>query len=348
MPVGTGDRIERIVRQTNPELAVDVISNPEFLREGDAIADFQNPDRIVAGTESSQAIETMRDIYAPFIARGVPFVVTNRRSAEIIKYASNAFLAMKVTFINEIADLCERAAADVADVALGMGLDTRIGPKFLRPGPGFGGSCFPKDILALLKCANDSGTSMRLVESTIGINEQRKRSMARRIADLLGGDAFGKRVAVLGLTFKPDTDDMRDSPAITILRALLDQGAEVRAHDPKAGREAADLIPGITVCQDPYAAAAGADIVMLLTEWDEYRRISPARLADVMKGRLAADLRGIWDRDAFELCGFTVYSVGQPSPQTGPAPVPLELQPDEMRVRPAVRQDRLGAAGQVS
>jgi UDPglucose 6-dehydrogenase len=313
VPVGTGDRIERILRQTRPEMNFDVVSNPEFLREGDAISDFQNPDRIVIGSESPRATSVMRDIYASFIDRDVSFVVSTRRSSELIKYASNAFLAMKVTFINEMADLCEGTGAEVADVALGMGLDSRIGPKFLRAGPGFGGSCFPKDILALLKCANDAGTSMRLVESTIGINESRKRAMARRIADVLGGDIFGKTVAILGLTFKPETDDMRDSPAITIVRSLQDQGAIVRACDPKAGAEAASIYPGVELFRSALEAAAGADTVVLMTEWDAYRKIAPAQLASVMSGRIAIDLRNVWDPAAFQACGFDVHCVGRKS-----------------------------------
>lgn len=311
VPVGTGDRIERILAETRPGLGFDVVSNPEFLREGDAITDFQNPDRIVVGCESAHATSVMRDIYASFIARNVPFVVTARRSSELIKYASNAFLAMKVSFINEVADLCEGTGAEVADVALGMGLDSRIGPKFLRAGPGFGGSCFPKDILALLKCANDAGTSMRLVESTIGINEARKRAMARKISTYCGGNLFGKTIAVLGLTFKPETDDMRDSPAITIIRALQDQGATVRACDPKAGQEASRIYPGATLFRDALEAAHGADAVVLMTEWDAYRKIAPAKLASVMTGRIAIDLRNVWEPAAFQASGFEMHTVGR-------------------------------------
>ena len=329
VPVGTGDRIERLVRQLRIRHAIDVVSNPEFLREGDAIADFQQPDRIVVGAETPRAVSVMRDIYLPYVDRGIPFVVTSRRSSELVKYASNAFLAMKVTFINEMADLCEGAGADVADVALGMGLDSRIGPKFLRAGPGFGGSCFPKDILALLKCANDAGASMRLVESTIGINESRKRAMARKIADMLGGDAFGATVAVLGLTFKPNTDDTRDSPAITILRALQDQGATVRACDPKAAGDTARLFPGVELFRDAYEAARGADIVVLMTEWDEFRTLEPARLGAVMAQRRAVDLRNVWDRAGFEAHGFAFDAVGRPGPdrETHPPALPVPARP---------------------
>ena len=310
VPVGTGDRIERIVRAAAMGARIEIVSNPEFLREGDAIADFRQPDRIVIGSGSPVAVDVMRSLYAPFIDSGTPFVITSRRTAELIKYASNAFLAMKVTFINEMADLCEGTGADVSDVALGMGLDQRIGPKFLRAGPGFGGSCFPKDILALLKCANDAGTSMRLVENTIGINEARKRAMARRIADALGGDVFGKKIAVLGLTFKPETDDMRDSPAITIVRALQDQGAIVAASDPKAGVEAHALFPGVEICTSALKAASGADAVVLMTEWREFQSIAPAALALVMRGRVAVDLRNVWDVEPFAAQGFSMYRVG--------------------------------------
>lgn len=334
VPVGTGDRIERLVRQLRPKHPVDVVSNPEFLREGDAIADFQHPDRIVVGAETPRAIATMRDIYLPYIERDIPFVITSRRSSELVKYASNAFLAMKVTFINEMADLCEGAGADVADVALGMGLDSRIGPKFLRAGPGFGGSCFPKDILALLKCANDAGASMRLVESTIGINESRKRAMARKVADMLDGDVFGATVAVLGLTFKPNTDDMRDSPAITILRALQDQGATVRGCDPKAGDDAGRLFPGIELFRDPYRAAEGADVVVLMTEWDDYRGLDPAKLGKVMAARRAVDLRNVWERTAFEAHGFVFDSVGRPGPHRDVHPAALPSAAPETRSAP--------------
>jgi UDPglucose 6-dehydrogenase len=310
VPVGTGDRIERIIQGGASGIVIDVISNPEFLREGDAIADFMNPDRIVIGSQSPAADKVMRNLYSRFIGTGTPIVHTTRRTAELIKYASNAFLAMKVTFINEMADLCEGTGADVSDVALGMGLDQRIGPKFLRAGPGFGGSCFPKDILALLKCANDAGTSMRLVENTIGINEARKRAMARRVADALGGDIYGKKIAVLGLAFKPETDDMRDSPAITIIRALQDQGAMVAAADPKAGEEAQSLFPDVEISSSALRAAMNADAVVLLTEWMEFKALSPSKLASVMKGRVAVDLRNAWDATAFAAEGFDVFRVG--------------------------------------
>jgi UDPglucose 6-dehydrogenase len=312
VPVGTGDRIERIVVEAANRYPIKVASNPEFLREGDAIADFMHPDRIVVGADSQQAIKVLTALYGSFTDNGTPLVVTTRRTAELIKYASNAFLAIKVTFINEIADLCEGTGGEVTDVALGMGLDQRIGPRFLRAGPGFGGSCFPKDILALLKCANDAGTSMRLVENTIGINEARKRAMARRIVDALGGDAFGKRIAILGLTFKPETDDMRDSPAITIIRSLQDQGADVVAFDPKAGEDARTIFPDVEIATSALLAASGADAVVMMTEWKELALLSPSSLAKVMNGRLAVDLRNAWDASAFAAHGFEVHRIGSP------------------------------------
>ncbi|MGB8818778.1 MAG: UDP-glucose/GDP-mannose dehydrogenase family protein [Rhizobiaceae bacterium] len=313
VPVGTSDRIERVVQKMARGIPVDIVSNPEFLREGDAIADFMHPDRIVVGCKSNSAASSMRALYAPLIAKGIPLLTTSRQTAELIKYASNAFLAMKVTFINEMADLCEHTGADVDDIALGMGLDQRIGSKFLRAGPGFGGSCFPKDILALLKSANDAGTSMRLVENTIAVNEARKRAMARKIADALDGDIVGKRIAVLGLTFKPGTDDVRDTPALTIIRALQDQGAVVRAFDPKAGAEAKRIFNGIELCASALGAAKDADAVVLITEWPEFKLLVPRDLAGQMRGRVLVDLRNALDQEAYTNAGFSVHRVGQPS-----------------------------------
>ncbi len=313
VPVGTSERIERVVQKTARGVPVDVVSNPEFLREGDAIADFMQPDRIVVGCKSNSAARLMRSLYAPLIAKGVPFLTTSRQTAELIKYASNAFLAMKVTFINEMADLCEHTGADVSDIALGMGLDKRIGSKFLRAGPGFGGSCFPKDILALLKSANDAGTSMRLVENTIAVNEARKRAMARKIVDALDGDIVGRRIAVLGLTFKPGTDDVRDTPALTIVRALQDQGALIRAFDPKAGAEAKRIFNGIDLCASALGAAKDADAVVLITEWPEFKQLKPHDLAGQMRGRVLVDLRNALDQTSYTNAGFTVHRVGQRS-----------------------------------
>jgi UDPglucose 6-dehydrogenase len=313
VPVGTGDQIVRLVHAIRGKAAHDVVSNPEFLREGSAISDFNEPDRIVVGTETNQALASMRKLYAPFIERGVPFVATGRRTAELIKYASNAFLAMKVTFINEMADVCEAVDADVSEIALGMGLDKRIGASFLQAGPGFGGSCFPKDILALIKSANDCGTSMRLVESTIGVNETRKRLMARKIETALGGDVYGKVIAFLGLAFKPGTDDMRDSPAIAIANALRDRGAQIRGFDPKAGKGALEILPDIELCSGPFEAATGAHAVVLMTHWPELVALDPGKLANVMAERIAIDLRNAWDRVAYERCGFSYWGIGRPA-----------------------------------
>jgi UDPglucose 6-dehydrogenase len=313
VPVGTNDRIERVVRRLARGIPVDIVSNPEFLREGDAIADFMGPDRVVVGCNSNAAAAAMRALYMPLISKGAPFLVTSRQSAELIKYASNAFLAMKVTFINEMADLCESAGGDVSDVAKGMGLDQRIGSKFLNAGPGFGGSCFPKDILALLKSANDAGTSMRLVENTIAVNEARKRAMARKVADALGGDVFGKKIAVLGLTFKPGTDDVRDTPAITIVRALQDQGAVIRAFDPKAGADAKRIFSGIEICASALGAVRDAEAVVLITDWPEFKELVPHELARQMRGRVLVDLRNALDKEAFRNAGFSVHRIGQTS-----------------------------------
>ncbi len=321
VPVGTGDRIARLAREVRAQAGIHVVSNPEFLREGNAISDFNEPDRIVVGVESDHALSVMRQLYAPWIERGAPFLVTSRRSSELIKYASNAFLAMKVTFINEMADMCESVGAEVGDVAAGMGLDGRIGPKFLQAGPGFGGSCFPKDILALIKSANDAGTAMRLVESTIGINEARKRRMARKIETALGGDIYGKTIAVMGLAFKPGTDDMRDSPAIAIVRALQDRGATVRAFDPQAGREARRVLPQVTIAPTALEAAEGAHAVVLMTHWPQIVSLDPAALGGVMKTRVAVDLRNAWDAASFASQGFRYVSVGR-----------VTAQPDDARL----------------
>ncbi len=325
VPVGTCDRIARLMRELRGKADLDVVSNPEFLREGNAIGDFDEPDRIVVGVEGSHPLAVMRTLYAPWIDRKAPFLVTTRRSSELIKYASNAFLAMKVTFINEVADMCEGAGADVGDVAIGMGLDGRIGPKFLQAGPGFGGSCFPKDILALLKSANDAGAAMRLVESTIGINENRKRRMARKIETALGGDIYGRTIAVMGLAFKPGTDDMRDSPAIAIIRALQDRGAAIRGFDPEAGREAKAILSGIEIAPAALDAAAGAHAVVLMTHWPELVKLDPAQLAAVMAGRVAVDLRNAWDPVAFRAQGFRYVGVGRGAAEEGTPAIALPL-----------------------
>jgi UDPglucose 6-dehydrogenase len=272
VPVGTGDEIERIIKQRRPNADVAVVSNPEFLREGAAINDFKRPDRVVVGADDERAREVMRALYRPLYLNETPILFTGRRTSELIKYAANAFLALKITFINEMADLCEAVGADVQQVARGIGLDNRIGSKFLHPGPGYGGSCFPKDTLALVRTAADAGSPTRLVETTVAINDARKKAMARKVVDALGGQVTGKTVGILGLTFKPDTDDMRDSPALDIIPALQAQGATVQAYDPEGMHEAGKMLPEVTFLEGPYEAAEGADVLVILTEWNAFRR----------------------------------------------------------------------------
>src|SRR5476651_1962398 len=292
VPVGTGREVERIVRETNPDAEFDVASNPEFLREGAAIEDFMKPDRVVIGVESRRARDVMAGVYRPLNLIQTPMVFTNIETAEVTKYAGNAFLATKITFINEIADLCEKVGADVHDVARGIGLDGRIGRKFLHPGPGYGGSCFPKDTLALVRTAQDHGAPSRLVEATVLVNDARKSGMAMRVINACGGSVRGKTIAVLGLTFKPETDDMRDSPSLPIVSRLAGDGATVRVFDPEGMDQARPLLPKSVVwCRDALDAASGADAVVLITEWNEFRAISPTRLRDAMRGRVLVDLR---------------------------------------------------------
>lgn len=312
VPVGTGDEVERIIAEVSGGKHVPVVSNPEFLREGAAIGDFKRPDRIVLGTDDERARHVMREIYRPLFLNEAPILFTARRTAELIKYAANAFLATKITFINEIADLCEVVGADVRDVARGIGLDNRIGPKFLHAGPGYGGSCFPKDTVALLKTAQDNGVPQRIVEAVVMVNDNRKRAMGRKVITALGGDARGKRVAILGLTFKPNTDDMRDAPSLAIVQALLDAGAEVVATDPEGMEAAAPLMPGVTMVDSAYGAAEGADAVVIVTEWDAFRALDLARLAGLVRGRVLVDLRNIYRRDEVERAGFVHHSVGLP------------------------------------
>jgi UDPglucose 6-dehydrogenase len=311
VPVGTGDEVERIISEANPDLDFAVVSNPEFLREGAAIGDFKRPDRIVVGSDVEWARDVMRAIYRPLFLNESPLLFTSRRSSELIKYAANAFLATKITFINEMADLCERLGANVQDVSRGIGLDNRIGSKFLHAGPGYGGSCFPKDTLALLKTAQDNDTPVRIVEAVVQANDLRKRAMGRKIIAALGGDARGKKVALLGLTFKPNTDDMRDAPSIAIVQTLLDAGAEVHAHDPEGMAEAAKLLPEVKMTDSAYAAADGADAVALVTEWDAYRALDLARLRQAMKGDALIDLRNIYRPAEAEAAGFAYSSVGR-------------------------------------
>jgi len=317
VPVGTGRRIAEIIKRARPELPVDVASNPEFLREGSAIGDFMRPDRIVIGTDSERAREVLRRLYRPLYLIEAPILFTNLETAELTKYAANSFLAMKVTFINEMADLCEKVGADVHDVARGIGLDGRIGRKFLHPGPGFGGSCFPKDTLALMRIAQDWGAPSRLVEATVAVNDARKSGMAARIIQACGGSVLGKTVAVLGLTFKPETDDMRDAPSVPIINRLAEEGASIRAFDPVGMAHARALLPdSVVYCTDAYDAVAGADLLVLVTEWNEFRALSPTRLRDAMAGRLIMDLRNVFDPAAIAAAGLEYRGVGRPVPKS--------------------------------
>ncbi len=311
VPVGTGDEVERIIRETAPNAEAWVVSNPEFLREGAAIEDFKRPDRIVIGTEDPHAAEVMREIYRPLYLNKAPLLITSRRTAELIKYAANAFLATKITFINEMADLCEMVGADVQDVSRGIGLDNRIGAKFLHAGPGYGGSCFPKDTLALLKTAEDYESPLRIVESVVKVNDTRKRAMGRKVIQALGGDARGKIVALLGLTFKPNTDDMRDAPSLSIVRALQDAGAIVRGYDPEGVEQARPLMPGVEFMANPYAAAAGADAAVLVTEWDVLRALDLRQLAAAMKQPILVDLRNIYPPQDVANAGLQGYGIGR-------------------------------------
>jgi len=314
VPVGTGDEVERIVRDTAPEIETFVVSNPEFLREGAAIEDFKHPDRIVVGAEDDHAAEVMREIYRPLYLNRAPLLFTSRRTAELIKYAANAFLATKITFINEIADLCETVGADVQDVSRGIGLDGRIGAKFLHAGPGYGGSCFPKDTLALLKTAEDHHSPLRIVESVVKVNDARKRAMGRKVIRALGGEARGKTVALLGLTFKPNTDDMRDAPSISIVQALEDAGVEVRGYDPEGREQARPLMPNVALFDNPYDAAAGAHAVVLVTEWDVLRALDLRRLASTMAEKILVDLRNVYPPEEVAAAGLVGHSVGRPTP----------------------------------
>ncbi|MCQ8241989.1 UDP-glucose dehydrogenase family protein [Rhizosaccharibacter radicis] len=324
VPVGTGRRIAEIVRHARPDLDFEVASNPEFLREGSAIGDFMRPDRVVIGTQTERAggsersQEILRRLYRPLYLIEAPILFTSLESAELIKYAANSFLAMKISFINEMADLCERVGADVHDIARGIGLDGRIGRKFLHAGPGFGGSCFPKDTLALMRIAQEAGASSRLVEATVQVNDARKASMGARIMSACGGSVRGKVVAVLGLTFKPETDDMRDAPSIPIIHRLVENGASVRAFDPAGMDAARPVLPsqGVCYCEDAPDAADGADALIVLTEWNEFRAISPRRLRELMRGDVVIDLRNIWEPDAMADAGMRYSSIGRPDGRT--------------------------------
>jgi UDPglucose 6-dehydrogenase len=311
VPVGTGDEIEAIIARARPDADVAVVSNPEFLREGAAIADFKRPDRVVVGTEDERAQAVMRELYRPLFLNETPILFTARRTSELIKYAANAFLAMKITFINEMADLCEAVGADVQQVSRGIGLDGRIGRKFLNAGPGYGGSCFPKDTLALVRTATDAGSPLRLIEATVAVNDARKAAMADKIAAALGGDVAGKTVGLLGLTFKPNTDDMRDAPSLAIVPALQAMGASVQAFDPE-GHEAQTLLKGVDFRANAYEVAQGADVVVLITEWDQFRALDLDRLKAGMRQPVLVDLRNVYNPVEMKARGFQYFSVGRP------------------------------------
>jgi UDPglucose 6-dehydrogenase len=311
VPVGTGDEVERIIRETRSNAECAVVSNPEFLREGAAIQDFKHPDRIVVGTEDARAREVMTEIYRPLYLNRSPILFTGRRTAELIKYAANAFLATKITFINEIADLAEKVGADVQEIARGIGLDNRIGPKFLHAGPGYGGSCFPKDTVALIKTGQDYEAPLRIVEAVAAVNDARKRAMARKVAHALGGELRGKTVAVLGLTFKPNTDDMRDSPSIPLVTALQDMGAKVRAFDPVGMEQAKPLMANVSFCSDAYSCAEGASALVIVTEWEQFRALDFKRLKTVMALPVLVDLRNIYSPEEVARHGFAYEGVGR-------------------------------------
>ena len=311
VPVGTGDEVERIIRETHAQAQCAVVSNPEFLREGAAIQDFKHPDRIVVGTDDARAREVMTEIYRPLYLNRSPILFTGRRTAEMIKYAANAFLATKITFINEIADLAEKVGADVQEIARGIGLDNRIGSKFLHAGPGYGGSCFPKDTVALIKTGQDHEAPLRIVEAVAAVNDARKRAMARKVAHALGGDLRGKTVAVLGLTFKPNTDDMRDSPSLPLVTALQDMGAKVRAFDPVGMEQAKPMMTNVTFCDDAYDCAQGAAALVIVTEWEQFRALDFKRLKTIMVSPVLVDLRNIYLPEEIARHGFIYESVGR-------------------------------------
>ncbi|WP_126174601.1 UDP-glucose dehydrogenase family protein [Altericroceibacterium xinjiangense] len=311
VPVGTGDEVQRIIRKLRPDLDFSVASNPEFLREGAAIEDFKRPDRVVIGCDDDQARTVLQEIYRPLLSNESPLVVMSRRTAELTKYAANAFLATKISFINEIADLCDKVGADVEHVAYGVGLDNRIGAKFLRAGPGYGGSCFPKDTLALLKTGQDFEAPLRIVEAVVLANDNRKRAMGRKVVQSLGKDVQSKTVGLLGLTFKPNTDDMRDSPALAIVQALQDAGVQVRAYDPEGMEQAARLLENVTYCKDAYDALDGADAAVIVTEWDTFGALDFGRLKELLNDHLLVDLRNVYEREEVERQGFRYIAVGR-------------------------------------
>ncbi len=311
VPVGTNREVERRIRAARPDLAIEIASNPEFLREGAAIEDFMRPDRVVVGAETDAARTAMSEVYRPLNIRETPVVFTALETAEMIKYAANAFLATKITFINEIADLCEKTGADIQDVAKGIGLDNRIGDKFLHAGPGYGGSCFPKDTSALARIGQDHASPMHIVETVIAVNDARKRAMVDKIKDALDGDLSGKQIAVFGVTFKPNTDDMRDAPSLTIVPALIGAGAQVRVCDPEGQKEGAALLPGVEWIDDPYMCAADTDALVVITEWNQFRGLDLSRLGDTMRAKVLVDLRNIYDPVEAENSGFAYTGIGR-------------------------------------
>jgi len=311
VPVGTGDEIERIIRELRPDIDVAVVSNPEFLREGAAIHDFKHPDRIVVGTHDERAKAVLAEIYRPLYLNRAPIIYTERRTAELIKYAANAFLATKITFINEIADLCERVGADVQEIARGIGLDNRIGAKFLHAGPGFGGSCFPKDLRALIKTAQDHDVPLRILEAVETANDTRKRAMARKVSSAFAGMLRGKTVAVLGLTFKPNTDDLREAPSIALITALQDMGARVRAYDPVGMEQAKQVLADVTYCRDPYDCVEEADAVVIVTEWEQFRALDLERVRNLMACPVMVDLRNVYRPEDMKKYGFAYTSIGR-------------------------------------
>ena len=317
VPVGTGDEVERLIRETNPSADVAVASNPEFLREGAAIRDFKIPDRIVVGTHDERARKVISEIYRPLYLNKAPVIFTSRRTAELTKYAANAFLATKITFINEIADLAEKVGADVQEIARGIGLDNRIGSKFLHAGPGFGGSCFPKDTRALIKTAQDHEAPMRIVEAVLAVNENRKRAMARKVASVFGGTLRGKTISVLGLTFKPNTDDMRESPSIPLITALQDLGAKIRAYDPEGMEQSKTELSEICYCDGPYSCADGADALVIVTEWEQFRALDLDRLKRAMARPIIIDLRNIYEPQDVIAHGFRYESIGRNTQNRG-------------------------------
>lgn len=319
VPVGTGKEVARILGESNRVTDFDVVSNPEFMREGSAIDDFMRPNRVVIGTSVKRARDVMRELYRPLFLNETPVLFSDIETAELTKYAANAFLAMKISFINQIADLCEQVGADVQDVAKGMGLDNRIGAKFLHPGPGYGGSCFPKDTRALIEISRQAGIRLSLIEATVSFNEQRKMAMAERILATLGGSPRDKTVAVLGLTFKPNTDDMRDSPSLTIVPELIRRGVNVRAHDPEGAREAAKLMPSLECGSDPYEVMAGADVLVILTEWNSYRALDLKRVRALLKSPIVLDFRNIYGVHEMQNAGLSYRSLGRAHGQVDPS-----------------------------